>query len=50
MLNPTLTANGTIANTARTLDTLITSDINTSADKALSNPWVCFLILNKILM
>lgn len=30
------------ATTQRTLDTLITSDINTGVDKALTNPWVDF--------
>lgn len=38
ILDPTLAGN-TAANTGKTLDTLITSDINTSADKALTNPW-----------
>ena len=33
------TMTGTQVNTQKTLDTLITSDINTSADKILNNPW-----------
>ena len=43
MLNPTLT--GQTSNATKTLDTLITSDINTSADKALTNPWVNISLL-----
>jgi len=40
MLNPTLTGGGiTLATATKTLDTLITSDINTAADKTLTNPW-----------
>jgi hypothetical protein len=31
---------GITTNTQKTLDTLITSDINTGVDKSLSNPWV----------
>lgn len=30
---------GQTSNTTRTLDSLITSDINTSSDKILNNPW-----------
>lgn len=30
---------GQTGNTTRTLDSLITSDINTSSDKILNNPW-----------
>jgi len=40
ILNPTLTGGGlTLVNATKTLDTLITSDINTAADKTLTNPW-----------
>lgn len=35
-----MTLTGITGNTQRTLDTLITSDINTGVDKALTNPWV----------
>ena len=39
MLNPTLTGGTTLATTTKTQDTLITSDINTAADKTQTNPW-----------
>lgn len=35
-----MTLTGMTGSTQRTLDTLITSDINTGVDKALTNPWV----------
>jgi len=37
VIEATLTGQG--ATTAKTLDSLITSDINTSTDKILNNPW-----------
>jgi WD repeat-containing protein 35 len=37
LLDSTMTGKG--ATTARTLDSLITSDINTSSEKILNNPW-----------
>ena len=36
----TLTGGGS---TQRTIDTLITSDINSGVDKSLSNPWVGYV-------
>jgi len=30
---------GTNVNAAKTIDTLITTDINTSTEKSLNNPW-----------
>jgi hypothetical protein len=38
-----MTLTGMTGSTQRTLDTLITSDINTGVDKALTNPWVYFI-------
>jgi WD repeat-containing protein 35 len=34
-----ITGQGAAEATAKTLNSLITSDINSSADKALNNPW-----------